>query len=114
MNRKVTERDFRKEEFMNADPDDYEFRDDGKIVRKDRWETGIRRIVARVGILREWEISDVVDKVTEIKKNSDRYLHMRDVIGVRLEDIISNPEGDNLDDQVDHQIKLIQEASDND
>lgn len=114
MTRKVTERDFRKEEFMDANPDDYEFRDDGKIVRKDRWETGIRRIVTRIGLIRGWEISDVVDKVTEIKNNSDRYLHMRDVIGVRLDDIISNAEGDNLDDQIDHQIKLIQEASNND
>ncbi len=107
MARKVTERDFRKEEFMDSNPDDYEFRDDGKIVRKDRWETGIRRIVGRVGILRDWEISDVVDKVTEIKNNSDRYLHMRDVIGVRYS-------SDNLDEDVDHQMKLFQEASNND
>lgn len=107
MTRKVTERDFRKEEFMDANPDDYEFRGDGKIVRKDRWETGIRRIAIILGIIREWEISDVVDKVTEIKKNSDRYLHMRDVIGVRYS-------SDNLDEDVDQQMKLFQEASNND
>lgn len=36
--RKVTENDFRKPEFYGADPDDCEFDDSGKVVRKDRWE----------------------------------------------------------------------------
>jgi len=29
----VNERDFRQERFKNADPNDYEFRSDGEIVR---------------------------------------------------------------------------------
>ena len=60
-NREVTERDFRMPEFRDADPKDYEFRADGKVVRKDRWETGIHRIRAALGDdRREFEIDDIV------------------------------------------------------
>lgn len=65
--RPVTERDFRMPEFRDADPSDYEFRGDGKIVRKDRWETGIRRIASIVGIHNNLEIDDVVNKVKELR-----------------------------------------------
>lgn len=65
----VTERDFRLPEFYDADPKDYERRPDGKIVRKDRWETGIIRIVGIIGwSRREFEIDDVVNEVRKIKK----------------------------------------------
>lgn len=61
MQLKVTERDFRMPQFRDADPADYEFRDDGKIVRKDRWETAICRIRGALGDnRREFEIEDVV------------------------------------------------------
>jgi len=62
--REVTERDFRKEEFRDAKPEDYEFRADGAIVRKDRWEIGIYRIAS---ILRidNFEIDEVVERVRE-------------------------------------------------
>lgn len=64
MDRKVTERDFRRPEFRDSDPSDYEFRGDGKIVRKDRWETGIRRVQFALGMnTREFEIDDVVNAV---------------------------------------------------
>lgn len=64
MKREVTERDFRKPEFVNAVPEDYEFRDDGVLVRKDRWETGIRSIASiLVGSRTEFEIPDIVEKV---------------------------------------------------
>ncbi|MEG0969430.1 MAG: hypothetical protein RSG92_29145, partial [Pseudomonas sp.] len=54
---KVTERDFRMPEFRDAKPEDYEFRGDGKIVRKDRWETGIYSIRYALGDRRrEFEI----------------------------------------------------------
>ena len=71
--RPVTERDFRMPEFRDANPEDYEFRDDGKVVRKDRWETGIREILSIVGILdRDFEISEVVDAVRQLaEKNSE-------------------------------------------
>ena len=60
--RAVTEQDFRKPEFAMADPKDYEFRGDGKIVRKDRWEVAVRSIASTTGMLRnrEFEIEDVV------------------------------------------------------
>lgn len=51
-------------EFRGKDPKDYEFRDDGKVVRKDRWETGIRRIRSIIGDRRrEFEIEDVINAV---------------------------------------------------
>lgn len=67
MNREVTERDFRAPEFRDADPADYEFRADGKIVRKDRWETGIHRIRHHLGDRRhEFEIDDIVRAVAAL------------------------------------------------
>lgn len=60
----VTERDIRMPEFKDAKLEDLEFRDDGKVVRKDRWETGIRSIRSILGdYRREFEISDVVNAV---------------------------------------------------
>lgn len=71
MTREVTERDFRRSEFYDADPKDYEFRDDGKIVRKDRWETGIRRIASALefNVRGGFEIDDVVQKVKDLHQN---------------------------------------------
>lgn len=64
MAREVTEIDFRMPEFRDAKPEDYEFRADKKIVRKDRWETGIHRIRDRLGDRRrEFEIDDIVKAV---------------------------------------------------
>lgn len=63
MGKKVTERDFRKPEFYNAEPEEYEFRADGAIVRKDRWEIGIRRIAFRLlgeDSRAEYEIDNLV------------------------------------------------------
>lgn len=66
-NREVTERDFRMPEFRDADPKDYEFREDGKVVRKDRWEMGIRRIRSALGdSRREFEIDDIVSAVNAL------------------------------------------------
>jgi hypothetical protein len=65
--REVTERDFRRPEFRHAEPTDYEFRSDGKVVRKDRWESGIRSIVTILGMPRgDFEIDDVVEHVRKL------------------------------------------------
>lgn len=48
--RAVTELDFRKPEYRDAKVEDYEFRADGALVRKDRWEVGIRTICGLVGM----------------------------------------------------------------
>ena len=60
--REVTERDFRAPEFRDAKVEDYEFRGDGALVRKDRWEMAVHRIRELVGLggRREFEISEVV------------------------------------------------------
>lgn len=60
----VTERDLRMPEFRDAKLEDLEFRADGKIVRKDRWETGIRAIRSALGdSRRDFEVADVVQAV---------------------------------------------------
>jgi hypothetical protein len=65
--REVTERDLRMPEFRDAKLEELEFRSDGKIVRKDRWETGIRRIRSALGDHRnEFEIEDIVQAVKAI------------------------------------------------
>lgn len=64
--REVTEFDLRAPEFQRHDvkPEDYEFRDDGKVVRKDRWETTVRNIVSILGwSRREFELPEVVAEV---------------------------------------------------
>lgn len=62
MTREVTEQDFRKPEFYGAKVEDYEFRSDGKLVRKDRWQNGIHRMVSILNQNnRDFEISDVLD-----------------------------------------------------
>lgn len=64
MKREVTEQDFRMPEFRGADPQDYEFRGDGEVVRKDRWENGIHSIRSALGdCRREFEISEIVAAV---------------------------------------------------
>ena len=61
---KVTELDFRLPEFRDANPNDYEFRRDGKIVRKDRWERAVHSIQQLVlPGAREFEIEEVVAAV---------------------------------------------------
>lgn len=65
--RKVTEADFRMPEFRDAKVEDYEWRDDGKLVRKDRWEIGIRRIAGRLGMNNApWEIEEVIERMTAL------------------------------------------------
>jgi hypothetical protein len=65
--REVTERDFRRAEFRHEKPEDYEFRGDGKVVRKDRWESGIRNIMTILGMPRgDFEIDDVVERVRKL------------------------------------------------
>ena len=63
----VTADDFIMPEFRNANPKNYERRGDGKIVRKDRWETGLRNIATIVGMGRsEFEISQVVERIRQL------------------------------------------------
>lgn len=47
--RDVTEADFRMAHYRDAKPEDYEFRDDGALVRKDRWERAVRDIATAMG-----------------------------------------------------------------
>lgn len=52
----------------NAAPaDEWEIRNDGKRVRKDRWETGIRNIVTIMGGVREeFEVPEVVETIRKL------------------------------------------------
>lgn len=72
MNKKVTEQDFRKPEFVDENPDDYERRLDGKIVKKDRWKKFAHSVVNDVGMnVREFELPDVASKVRELVLDSE-------------------------------------------
>ena len=67
MTRPVTERDFRMPEFRDAIVEDYEFRADGKLVRKDRWERAVHSIRHLVSQDRgEFEIPEVVQAVRDL------------------------------------------------
>lgn len=78
----VTERDFRLPEFRDANVEDYEFRGDGKLVRKDRWERAIGTIRHLVGLTgREFEIPDVVDAVRQLAAAQGGWLRVQDVPG---------------------------------
>lgn len=75
MPREVTERDFRMPEFRDAKVEDYEFRGDGKLVRKDRWESAIGTIRDLVGVnRREFEIPDVVEAVRQMAEQFEDWL----------------------------------------
>jgi len=60
--RKVTEDDFRMPEYKGAKVEDYEFRLDGQLVRKDRWQMGIYRMISILQLnSRDFEISEALD-----------------------------------------------------
>ena len=69
--------DFIIPEFRGKDPKDYEVREDGKVVRKDRWENGIRRIrnlLVEAKLLpdsAEFEITDVIRAVEKLIPEAD-------------------------------------------
>ena len=70
--RAVTERDLRMPEFRDANPEDLEFRDDGKLVRKDRWEVSLRNVVSAIGwARREFEVHEVSAEVRRLKGIAD-------------------------------------------
>ncbi|ENX58750.1 MULTISPECIES: hypothetical protein [Acinetobacter] len=72
--REVTEFDLRCPEFQNRDlkPEHFEFRDDGKIVRKDRWERGIYKIHGHLcGLFdfssrKDFELDDIVKAIEKL------------------------------------------------
>ncbi len=74
MKKEVTEKDFRSDKFKFANVDDYEFREDGEIVRKDRWEAAVRAMAGALKInTRDFEIVQVVQAVDDlILKSRDK------------------------------------------
>jgi len=78
MTREVSEKDLRAPEFRHGGPEDYERRDDGKIVRKDRFVSGMQDIAAILfGARHQYEIAEVVTAVHRLN-------------GIQLEKAISN------------------------
>ena len=67
MDRPVTENDLRAPQWKDVNIADLEFRSDGQIVRKDRFEVGIGNIAAVLGA-RATEISAITDQVRVLLK----------------------------------------------
>lgn len=68
MSREVMERDLRAPAYREGAPNEYEFRSDGAIVRKDRFQTGMRDIAAIVfGCGNDYEIADVIKAIHMLK-----------------------------------------------
>jgi hypothetical protein len=90
MSRTVTERDLRMPEFADAKPEDMEFRDDGTLVRKDRWETGFRSVAYATGCNRRsgFEIDEVVGRV-HVLVELEQALHQK--IGDDIWDQMQEP-----------------------
>lgn len=88
--RKVTERDLRLPEFRDIENlDELEFRDDGKVVRKDRWQQAITAIVGAIGwARREYELPEVVEQVRQHVSDTDRldWLVKHDILVVKNEE----------------------------
>ena len=75
----VTEKDFRCPEYRDAKVEDYEFRSDGALVCKDRWETAIQSIRYLVDIDgREFEIPEVVDAVRKLVERETEWNNIDD------------------------------------
>ena len=72
--RTVTEADFRAPQFIGAKVEDYELRDDGAVVRKDRWEQALRNISLALDQPTRggFEVVDVVEAVNEIVAKVER------------------------------------------
>lgn len=66
-----TEAEKQAEPRIYAHPEDYERREDGKVVRKDRWEWGLRNIVTALhGPRYSFEIDEVVESVRALAERA--------------------------------------------
>lgn len=97
MNREVTELDLRLPEFKHPSVklEDLEFRNDGKIVRKDRWETGMHQIAAAAGFATRgdgYEIDEVIDRIQDAFAVLDALNNLR-IEHVDVQTMLSNVDG---------------------
>lgn len=74
--KQVTEADFRLPEYRDAKIEDYEFRTDGKLVRKDRFERGFRAIATALTDSREFEIEDIIAQVQTLNDTYGSWLSL--------------------------------------
>ena len=67
MSKTVCEADFRIPELRDAKVEDYEFNDNGQLVRKDRWKNAIYDICGLVGCnTRDFELNVVFEAVEKL------------------------------------------------
>lgn len=93
--RQVTERDLRMPEFRDAKPEDLEFREDGKLVRKDRWEVALRNVVSAIGwSRREFEVHEVSAEVSRIKELANANVKVKALKNLKAEalEVFDGPE----------------------
>lgn len=93
--RDVTERDLRMPEFIDTNPEDLEFRADGMLVRKDRWEVSLRNVVSAIGwTRREFEVHEVSAEVRRIKELADANVKVKALKNLKAEalEVFDGPE----------------------
>ena len=82
--RQATDSDFIIPEFRGKKAEDYEVRDDGVCVRKDRWENGIHSIRFAIDDNAQGEfeileivksVRDIVKKANDTRKNVETLIH---------------------------------------
>ena len=84
----MTEQDFRQPQFQNQQPEDFEFRADGAIVRKDRWERAVHSMRHLVGIgSREFEIEDIVEAVRKLALDQEGWWSIKEDVPLSKEGI---------------------------
>jgi hypothetical protein len=82
-------------EFRDAKPEDLEFREDGKLVRKDRWEVALRNVASTIGwSRREYEVHEVSAEVRRIKELADANVKAKSLKNLKAEalEIFDGPE----------------------
>lgn len=69
MPRPVTERDLRAPEFADCEPEDMELLDDGRIVRRDRWQSGLKNMLDLLGVTDEDAgMNEAIDRIRDLQE----------------------------------------------
>lgn len=76
--RPAKESDFRKEGFENAQAAEYEVREDGEVLRVDRFRVFAADVARTMGASEEWELIDLADAVRAMADDTSLATNKRD------------------------------------